>query len=198
MSAALLLDLGADGLTIEDCSTWAPDYVSAIRRHYPGSRGAPPGRKLGCRVRWDGRVIAWWGLGEPSYKLAARRALGLADARPAPRTVANFFFRAERLPDAPAPSSSALIRALLVHSLDAWARRYGSRPEHIETLVDAASVASEIPGYCYRRAGFRPIGHTTGRGARRPEGSSRGPRVWGETSVRVVLYRGPLARGGTR
>jgi len=26
-------------------STWDPAFVSEIRAHYPGSRGAPPGKK---------------------------------------------------------------------------------------------------------------------------------------------------------
>ena len=64
------------------------------------------------------------------------------------------------------------------------------------TLVEPASVASVVPGACFRRAGYRSLGMTTGRTARRPAGSTHGARVWSDGTPKLVLYRGPLARMG--
>lgn len=173
-----------------------------LRRRHPASLHAlarsPPGKKLAWRITLDGETIGWFGLGEPSYKLAPRRRLGLEDARPAPRTVANFIFRLER--EAPQPAASNVIRQLLPSFLADWEARYGWRPEHIETLVDPGEVGGErrdhVAGYAYRRAGFRSLGFTTGRSARRPPGSTRWDtaRVWGSSTPKLVLYWGPLAR----
>lgn len=59
-------------------------------------------------------------------------------------------------------------------------------------MVDPSAVATEIPGYCYRRAGYRPLGLTTGRGAIRRE---HGRREWiHHGRPKLVLYRGPLHR----
>lgn len=71
---------------------------------------------------------------------------------------------------------------------------YGSLFTGIGGLVDPKHVASVNPGACFRRAGYRRLGMTTGRGARRPAGSTHSARVWGPTSPRMVFYRGPLAR----
>ena len=169
-------------------STWDPALVAAIRRHYTGSRGAPPGKKMAWRVG-----DAFIGLGEPSYKLAPRRRLGLADARPLPHTVCQFIFRREE-PRGPWRGSDLLKAWHEVCSAD-WAERYGWEPVHFETLVLPSAVGSAVPGACYRRAGYRSLGMTTGRGARRPPGNTHGPRVWGPTDPKLVLYRGPLPEG---
>lgn len=168
-------------------STWDPDLVAAIRRHYTGSQGAPYGKKMAWRVG-----DAYIGLGEPAYKLAPRRRLGLADGRPLPKTVSQFIFRREP-PYGPWRGSDLLKAWHEVVDTD-WSDRYGWAPEHYETLVDPDEVRSDVPGACYRRAGYRPLGYTTGRGARRPAGSTHGARIWSDTSRKLVLYRGPLPR----
>lgn len=166
-------------------STWDPEFIAALRRHYSNSLGPPVGKKMVWRVG-DG----WIGLGEPAFKLAPRRALGLLDARPLQRTVCCFVFRREP-PYGPERGSDKSWHP--VASRD-WADRYGWEPEHWETLVLPSAVESEVPGACFRRAGYRSLGMTTGRGARRPRGHAHGPRVWGDTEPKLVLYRGPLAR----
>lgn len=70
-------------------STWDPAFVAAIRRHYTESRGAPPGKKLAWRIVEDGLTVGWIGLGEPAFKLAPRRQLGLIDARPEARALSR-------------------------------------------------------------------------------------------------------------
>jgi len=169
-------------------STWDPAFVSEIRAHYPGSRGAPPGKKQAWRVEWGGEPIAWIGLGEPAFKLAARRALGISDARPLASTVCCFIYRRVR-PEG--PTGRDLLRAWHARAASDWSQRYGWSPVHWETLVLPSAVPGSVPGYCFRRAGYREIGATTGRGACRPE---HGRRVWGPTQPKVVLYRGPLPR----
>lgn len=183
-------------LTCCAISTWHPDFVAAIHRHYTRSRGAPPGKKMAWRIALDDETIGWFGLGEPAYKLAPRRRLGLEDARPAPLTVGNFIFRLERA--APEPAASDVLRHLLPVFLRDWEARYGWMPLHLETLVDPGEVGGEredhVPGYAYRRAGFRSLGLTTGRSARRPPGATHGARIWSDSTPKIVLYRGPLAR----
>lgn len=176
-------------------STRDKHLVSALRQHYTGSRGAPYGKKLAWAAVFNGNVIAYFGLGEPSYKLAARRNLGLQDARPAPYTVSNWLFRRISVHG---PKGSELIRTWHEVAANDWQHRYGWRPIHWETMVQADAVMSEVPGAAYRRAGYRHIGSTTGRSARRPKGHSHGPRVWMDAPVKMVFYRGPLARMGTR
>jgi len=90
--------------------------------------------------------------------------------------------------------SSAILRAWHPVAARDWARRYGWEPEHWETLVDPAAVRSTNPGACFRRAGYRSLGMTTGWTARRPPGHTHGPRVWSVGTPKLVLYRGPLAR----
>ena len=157
---------------------------------------SPPGKKMAWRISLDGETIGWFGLGEPAYKLAPRRRIGLEDARPAPETVSNFIFRLER--PVPEPAASQILRALLPCFLDDWRARYGWRPQHIETLVDPGEVGAgqegHVAGYAYRRAGFRSLGTTTGRSARRPPGATHAARVWMDSTPKLVLYRGPLAR----
>jgi len=182
-------------VNFELVSTWDPGFVAAIRAHYTRSRGAPPGKKLAWRVFVDSAHFGWIGAGEPAFKLAPRRRLGLADARPAERTVSNFIFRVDGGGGA---RSSEVLRAWLVELGRAWELRYGWRPEHVETLVDPDEVGrgaqGHVAGYCFRRAGFRALGMTTGRSARRPPGSTHGARVWASSTPKLVLYWGPLAR----
>lgn len=171
-------------------STWDPSLVSAIRRHYTGSRGAPPGKKMAWVVSLNGQDVAWYGLGEPAYKLAPRRRLGLTDARPLEHTVCDFIYRLETRELV----ASELLAELQSEAAHGWAERYGWEPVHWETLVQPNAVATEVPGYCYRRIGYRSLGYTTGRSARRPPGNTHGPRVWSDAPKKLVLYRGPLRR----
>ncbi len=189
---------GAPLLRIEPlASVGNPEFVAALRRHYTESRGAPAGKKLAWGL-WEGDTLrGYLGLAEPSFRLAARRALGIEDiSKPLPGTYSNFFYRLE----APgAWRASEILLAWHTQMPDDWMARYptskyptSSRPTHIETMVDAAKVTSVNPGYCYKLAGYKLIGGTTGRGARRPPGHTHGARVWGDVSRKIVFYHGPL------
>lgn len=178
-------------IQFESISTWDSDFVQAIRRHYTRSRGAPPGKKLAWAIREDGALRGWIGIGEPSYKLAARRRLGLTDAKPLQSTVSNFIFRLEHRGNAKA---SEILRSWHALASKQWETRYGWPIVHWETMVDASETHSAVCGACYRRAGYRRIGQTTGRTCRRPAGHTHGARVWQNGSVKEVFYRGPLPR----
>jgi hypothetical protein len=182
-------------IAFEPISCGARDFVAAIRAHYTGSAGAPPGKKQAWRVWIDEHIIGHIGVGEPSYKLAPRRRLGLEDARPLPRTVCCFIFRRVD-PISPGRPHGSSILKLWHHQAEAdWEARYGWCPEHWETLVSPMAVQSSNPGACFLKAGYRALGMTTGRGARRPPGSTHdAPRVWSDGVPKLVLYRGPLPR----
>jgi hypothetical protein len=50
---------------------------------------------------------------------------------------------------------SDLIRAAVAMTVREWVNRYGELPgETLQTEIKPALVKSEIPGYCYRRAGW--------------------------------------------
>jgi hypothetical protein len=174
-------------------STWDPGLIQAFGDHYTGSKGHPPGKKLAWRIFTAGRDRGWIVLGEPAFKLSPRRRLGLVGARPVDATVCCALYRVDGR-RAGEPAASDILREWHAVASDEWRTRYGWAPVHWETMVSPSDVACDVPGACFRRAGYRSLGMTTGWGARRPPGHSRGPRVWCETAPKLVLYRGPLAR----
>jgi hypothetical protein len=178
-------------IKFEAVSTWDANFVQAIRNHYTGSRGAPVGKKMAWRIVEDGVHLGWIGIGEPSFKLAARRRIGLCDARPLQNTVNNFIFRLERKGQAKA---SAVLKQWHPIASQQWEARYGWPIVHWETMIDSSKTQSKVCGACYRRAGYRRIGKTTGRTCRRPAGNTHGARVWSDGTVKDVFYRGPLSR----
>lgn len=153
-------------------STWEPAFVAALREHYTGAAGPPPGKKLAWEITetgpdWIGeRHRGWIGLGEPSFKLAPRRFLAgrtasevaiLRGARPLPRTVSCFVYRLT------APGEALASEILRMWEREAhrdWHCVYGWPPEHWESMCQPGATASPVVGACFRRAGWRPIGMT--------------------------------------
>ena len=110
-------------------------------------------------------------------------------------TVSCFIYRIEepRVPEGKREAqSSEILKAWHEEADQSWRRRYGWVPIHYETMI-GKGVAKNL-GACFRRAGYRSLGWTTGRTARRPAGNTHGPRVWSDSTPKLVLYRGPLAR----
>jgi hypothetical protein len=70
--------------------------------------------------------------------------------------------------------------------------RYDQTVDHFETMVGQGADGNL--GACFKRAGYRSLGWTTGRGAVRPAGATHGARIWVDKPRKLVLYRGPLAR----
>ena len=180
-------------ISFDECSTWASDFRGAVLRHYTGSKGAPVGKKQGWRIyEHVGRItnlIGWIGLGEPSYKLAPRRRLGLQDARPLDHTVNNFIYRLE---GARLTSAREILRQWMPVASACWERRYGWRPVHWESMVGQGDA--KVLGACFRGARWRRLGWTKGRTARRQTGNAHGKRVWSDAPPKLVFYFGPLAR----
>lgn len=168
-------------------------FLAAIKAHYSGSRGTPYGKKLCLEIFEDDQHRGWIGLGEPTYKLSPRRVLGLEDARPLPNTVCCFIYRLDADGNA---TASKILREWHFIVTRWWEIAYHWTPTHFETMVDPSQILEkENPGACFRRVGYRPLGYTTGRSARRPEGHGRGePRLWTDSTPKLVLYRGPLHR----
>ncbi len=51
--------------------------------------------------------------------------------------------------------SSTLVRSAVAQTVCEWIKRYGVLPiEDLTTEIKVSAVTSEIPGYCYRRAGW--------------------------------------------
>jgi exodeoxyribonuclease VII small subunit len=165
----------------------------AIKAHYSGSRGTPYGKKVCAEIFEDNIHRGWIGFGEPTYKLSPRRRLGLEDARPLQFTVNCFIYRLDA--DGVVPASK-ILREWHYVGTRWWEIAYHWTPIHFETMVDPTRILeSENPGACFKRAGYRPLGYTTGRSARRPEGHGKGsPRLWVDDTPKLVLYRGPLHR----
>ena len=178
-------------ITFEECSTWADDFRGAILRHYTGSKGSPVGKKQGWRIFEGSVLVGWIGLGEPSYKLAPRRRLGLLDARPLPFTVSCFIFRLE---GPRATVAHEILKAWLPVASDCWLLRYGWRPIHWESMVGQGDEKNL--GACFSGARWRRLGWTTGRTARRQTGNAHGKRIWSDSPPKMVFYKGPLARVG--
>ena len=190
-----------DGLYFEPVSTWDHRIRRYIEAHYTNSGGAPPGKKQAWLVWEDSLAVGCVGLGEPSFRLAARRRLaGNAASDILPHTVNCWIFRVE----SHTGRASEILRAWLPVAEEQWAKRYGWRPVHIETLIGQDGEGGRLHhggalGACFRRCGFRSLGWTTGLTVRRPPGHTHDDdgdsRVWSKGNTpKLVLYRGPLAR----
>ena len=178
------------GIHFELVSTWAPDFVAAIHRHYTRSRGAPFGKKLAWRIFEGSQLVGWIGLGEPSFKLAPRRTLGLEDARPAPDTVSCYIYRLESA--GRTTSAACILRLWHPQAVRDWQERYGRAPVHFESMVGQGD--EKVMGACFRSARWRALGWTTGRSARRPAGATHGACIWSDDQPKLVFYLGPLKR----
>ena len=192
LSLPLALREPGKRLAFEPISTRHPEKMAALLEHYPGSKGPPYGKKQGFRIWEDGQHRGWFGVGEPSFALGARRSVG-RNPKDRANTVNNYMYRL----DAPGErKASEILNELIPEAEERWIRRYGpeNRIEHWETMVDPAAVKSQVPGASYRRAGFRSLGPTSGLSFRRPAGHGQGSRIRVPGTQKLVLYRGPLDR----
>lgn len=178
---------GSGDLYFLPTSGGSPDFLAALRSHYPKSQAPPPGRKILFRVLERYTHRAWIGFGEPPFKLRARRRLGLENARPLPGTTCCYIYKADR----GVLLASAILKKVHPIASAEWARLYDEEIIHWETLVDPTKITSVVPGACFRRAGYRSLGMTTGVEVNRLNGK----RVFTQGgSKKLVLYRGPLPR----
>lgn len=168
-------------------STADPNFVAAIRTHYPKSRAAPYGRKLAWAIWNNGMCVGHIGLGEAPYALSARRRLGLPSMPPPSNSACCFIYRVEGHNE----RASCILKQWLPIAKAEWLDKYGEELIHIETMVDESKTKSSVGGACFRRAGFRSLGDTTGLEVSRPNGR----RVFKPGGTpKLVLYHGPLPR----
>ncbi len=179
-----------DRLSIERVSTWLPEKVAALKRHYTGSAGPPPGKKIGYRIVEGDQVRGYAGYGEPSFKLGARRMVG-RDPADRSGTVNNYMFRLE---NDGTHKASEILRELEARVAHDWRAQYGWEPQHWETMIDPDAVMSDVVGGSYRKAGYRRLGPTSGLSFRRPTGRGSGPRLEVPGTQKQVFYRGPFDR----
>ena len=191
-------------VSTEAISTWAPDFVASIRRHYTGSRGASPGKKMAWRIKEGERVVGFIGLGELSYKLAPRRALQgrteeeeeiLAGARPLLHTVGLFIFRLEEHRSnhwarssppplaQPTPPGSGETRPRNWSSIeDLWPANPASRRTHEELTLGLRELQAED---------VRPSGPTSSRDWNMKNQNRWGPRGRPPFSVFIGVVNPP-------
>lgn len=143
MSRQLMLDTGEVWIRARDGDATCRDIFDGhySRRHYRDGR-APrlfvgPGEKMVLRTA-DARALFVW-----------RKFID--NAQPKQSGVNCAVFRNEG-----AGLSSDLIREAVIH---AWRRWPGQR---LYTYVNANSVRSSNPGYCFLMAGFQSAGYTKG------------------------------------
>jgi len=181
------------GVAFHAISTWDPDFKAAILRHYPGSKGAPPGRKQAWAIEDSTGVCGFIGIGEPSFALAARRNLEGRDTYDKDGTWNIFMYRLERR--CAGKRAGEVLK--LWHEIGPceFEERYGVKAIHFETIVGDKEVKAAVPGATFRRAGYRVIGRTSGLGAKRPPGHTHGKRkIVKHGKRRLVFYKGPAPR----
>lgn len=127
-----------------------PPAVALADRHYnrqsPGVQQiAPPGRCLVLVAEADGCSALWISLSQdPQYVRHRWPGAWMCSA-----------FRNEG-----AGLSSELIRQALAATVDAWGP---PPPQGMLTFVDPEKTApKDLPGWCFRRAGFKPAGRSEG------------------------------------
>jgi len=117
------------------------------RQHVGASGFVPPGSCLVLKTETSPvtrRPWAVWVTSWPQAQWVKHRWAG---------AWINTLYRRE---GGPGPASE-LIRWAVAHSMHRWP---DVPPLGIVTFVDPAEVASEVPGYCYLRAGWRHVGQT--------------------------------------
>lgn len=135
------------------------------RYHYLG-HAVPYGAQLRYFVRMspgEGTVVGCVQLSSPAWRMAARdRWIGWDDATRAKnlqRIVCNS--RLLILPWVEVRNLSSTVLAQVSRQvLVDWPRQYGIEPYLMETLVDG----EHFEGTCYRAAGWKALGSTSGRG----------------------------------
>ena len=91
-------------------------------------------------------------------RLPAPRGSGASRGRDGTTVETRYMWRCNMFRNLGAIRSSTLIRAAVAQTVQFWLERYGEIPcEDLTTEVKPAAITSEIPGYCYRRAGWVKI-----------------------------------------
>lgn len=88
-------------------------------------------------------------------RVPAPRGSGASRGRDGQTAPGRYVWRNNMFRNLGPERSSDLIRAAVAMTAREWLKRYGEIPgEHLQTEVRASAVRTEVPGYCYRRAGW--------------------------------------------
>lgn len=88
-------------------------------------------------------------------RLPAPRGSGASRGRTGETAPTRYMWRCNMFRNLGPDLSSALIRSAVEQTARFWLARYGEIPtEDLTTEVKPLALRSEIPGYCYRRAGW--------------------------------------------
>lgn len=125
-----------------------PEFLAALRRHYSGSRQGPYGKKIVWRIIEGQQTVGWIGVGEPSFRLAARaRLCGVVDTRALPQSVGCFVYRLEGPRETSASEILRLWHPICERHIDGdrstWRRWWIRRWSRLETRIQER--ASDAP-----------------------------------------------------
>lgn len=96
-------------------------------------------------------------------RLPAPRGSGASRGRTGETAPTRYMWRCNMFRNLGQERSSDLIRAAVAMTVREWVQRYGELPgEDLTTEVKPAAIKSEIPGYCYRRAGWVKVRSSRG------------------------------------
>lgn len=181
---------GGSSLWFEMIGKGHSGLIQAIKRHYPGSKRPISGRCMCWEITETEGVIGYIGLGDTTLNLVARKRLGTGSAYKLHESVCVFMYQLVDQRKRYNCASTILKRWESIAS-KCWFLRYGWRPMHWETFVNPQLIKEkDNPGACFKRAGYRTLGWTSGKSAQHyhPE------RTVAQNSRKIVLYKGPLAR----
>lgn len=96
-------------------------------------------------------------------RVPAPRGSGASRGRMGETAAGRYVWRNMMFRNLSGERSSDLIREAVAMTAREWVNRYGELPaETLQTEIRDGAVDSEVPGYCYRRAGWRTLKHVRG------------------------------------
>lgn len=88
-------------------------------------------------------------------RVPAPRGSGASRGRSGETVAGRYVWRNNMFRNLGPERASSLVRSAVAATALAWVDRYGELPEEtLQTEVKPSEIRSEIPGYCYRRAGW--------------------------------------------
>lgn len=88
-------------------------------------------------------------------RVPAPRGSGVSRGRTGETVLTRYVWRNMMFRNLGSERASDLIRSAVAETTRQWITRYGGLPEEeLRTEIRVAAVRGEVPGYCYRRAGW--------------------------------------------
>ena len=159
--------LGGDGMSDWELSSSSDrraldvvDGVGAFEGNGPHYSRRTPGAKTFTGVGQE--VVLWHPSGAVwavvRQRTPAPRGTGASRGRSGETAPTAYVWRNMLFRNLGPERSSDLIRSAVQHTAREWVDRYGNLPtETLRTEIDTKAVASDLPGYSYRRAGWKTL-----------------------------------------